>query len=70
MITTEIKDGKLILKKFSDSSPSGSYLIRLTDDAAETVKKLSERTGESCTRIASLLILFAAQDVEIEEEII
>lgn len=60
-----MSDIKLVIRRPRAAACCG--LVRVSPEAAETLRDLSAKTGLSLTEIASELIIQAARVVEIEE---
>lgn len=56
---------KLILK--IDKQGECNCLVRVTKEVSELLKSLSDQTGISAAKLASRMILFASENVELEE---
>lgn len=59
---------KLVLRKQRRRPNDNLYRIRVSGEAYETVESLAEQTNMSMTDIASRMIMYALEHVEVEGE--
>lgn len=59
---------KIVLKKQRKRANDNLYRIRISGESYEAIEELAERTNMSLTEIATKLLLFALEHVEVQEE--
>ena len=59
---------KIVLKKQRKRANDNLYRIRISGESYEAIEGLAERTNMSLTEIATKMLLFALEHVEVQEE--
>lgn len=59
---------KIVLKKQRKRANDNLYRIRISGESYEAIEELAERTNMSLTEIATKMLLFALEHVEVQEE--
>lgn len=59
---------KIVLKKQRKRANDNLYRVRISGESYEAIEELAERTNMSLTEIATKLLLFALEHVEVQEE--
>jgi len=59
---------KIILRRQRKRANDNMYRIRVSGEAYEAVENLAERTNMSMTEVATKLLVFAMEHVEVEGE--
>lgn len=69
MYISEVKDGKLVFRAVRTPDTDTETVCRISSEAAEIIAKIRKETGLTACKVASAMILYAAERCEIEEEI-
>lgn len=59
---------KIVLKKQRKRANDNLYRVRISGETYEAIEELAERTNMSLTEIATKLLAFALERVEVQEE--